>query len=133
MTIPQDIDDEARLVLAAQRGERSAFAGLVELYDRRLLYFTHRLLGNHATAMDVMQEVWLAAYRHLARLRDAQAFRTWIYRLAHDRAVTELRRQGKWKALQEPLAADAVDSTSEDHFFTSKRELRTWIEAHLHE
>lgn len=91
MTSTSESADERVLVLLARSGDREAFEKLVDLYDRRLVYFVTRILGNQDAAFDVMQQVWLTVYRKLRGLKSAEAFRVWIYRIAHDRAVSELR------------------------------------------
>lgn len=79
----------------ARQGDPQAFRRLVDLYDRRLLYFVRRILGETDGALDVMQSVWLTVHRKLCKLRSAAAFRVWVYRIAHDQAVSELRRKAR--------------------------------------
>ena len=43
------------MVLGAQQGNREAFSRLIDLYDRRLLYFVRRILGENDAALDVVQ------------------------------------------------------------------------------
>ncbi|MEX1229190.1 MAG: RNA polymerase sigma factor [Planctomycetaceae bacterium] len=85
--------EEANLVLLAQEGDAGAFRQLVELYDRRLLYFIRRLLNETEEAFDVLQEVWLRVHRSLHKLRSPRAFRVWIYRIAHAQVMSALRRK----------------------------------------
>jgi len=96
---------ERLLVLCAQAGDRTAFSALVELYDRRLLYFIRRMLGETSDALDVLQTVWLTVHRKLAGLRAPEAFRVWLYRVTHDQAITELRRRSRW-----PISVDQLES-----------------------
>ena len=84
--------EEVVLVLLAQQGDGEAFRTLVELYDRRLLYFIRRILDDTEEAFDVLQEVWLSVFRNLRKLQSPPAFRVWLYRIAHDQAVSALRR-----------------------------------------
>ena len=93
MTSAEQPDDEHDIVTRAQSGDDAAFRWLVDTYDRRLLYFVRRLLNDQDTAFDVLQTVWLNVYRRLRRLRSTGAFRVWLYRITHDAAVSELRRQ----------------------------------------
>src|SRR5262245_17927630 len=108
---------ERLMVLCAQEGNREAFSGLVDLYDRRLLYFIRRMLGDSDGALDVLQSVWLIVHRKLRKLKAPDAFRVWLYRIAHDQATTELRRKAKRPVpvdnfeLMQP-ADDANDDTS---------------------
>ena len=85
--------EEALLVLKAQQGDRAAFRALVEQYDRRLLYFVRRMLDDPDDAFDVLQRVWLEVFRKLPRLHAPQAFRVWLYRFAHDQAISWLRKK----------------------------------------
>ncbi|QDU40921.1 ECF RNA polymerase sigma factor SigW [Maioricimonas rarisocia] len=85
---------EERLTVAhAQTGDREAFCRLVDLYDRRLYYFIRRIVGDADEAYDVLQAVWLQVHRSLGQLASPAAFRVWLYRIAHTKSVTELRRR----------------------------------------
>ena len=84
---------EALTVSLAQRGDEGAFRRLVDLYDRRLLYFARRLLGSGADAPGVVQTVWLQVHRRLGKLASPRAFRVWIYRIAHAEVVNDFRRR----------------------------------------
>ncbi len=99
--------NERETVLLARKGDRAAFSWLVEAYDRRLLYFVRRILGKDDSAFDVLQAVWLTAHRKLPTLKSAEAFRVWVYRIAHDKAVSELR-----KKTRQPLLVENVDECS---------------------
>src|SRR6476659_8260300 len=94
---------ERLIVLCAQQGNRDAFSRLVDLYDRRLLYFIRRILGESDCALDVLQSVWLIVHRKLGKLKAPDAFRVWVYRIAHDQAISELRRKSR-----RPVPIDTV-------------------------
>ncbi|MGQ0637340.1 MAG: RNA polymerase sigma factor [Planctomycetaceae bacterium] len=96
---------ERLTVLLTQQGNREAFSRLVDLYDRRLLYFIRRILGATDGDLDVLQSVWLNVHRKLRKLKSPDAFRVWLYRIAHDQAVAEIRKKGKW-----PVLVDDVES-----------------------
>lgn len=102
--------EEQLTVLLAQRGDQDAFRRLLDLYDARLLYFVRRILGEADGALDILQAVWLTVHRKLPTLRSADAFRVWVYRIAHDHAVAELRRKSRRPVLFE----DAPDGAPPD-------------------
>jgi RNA polymerase sigma-70 factor (ECF subfamily) len=84
---------ERVLLLRCQTGDHAAFAELIGRYQDRLGGYLRRLLGG-PDAADALQDVWLAVWRGLPRLRDPAAFTAWVFRLARDRAFRELRRRG---------------------------------------
>jgi RNA polymerase sigma-70 factor, ECF subfamily len=87
--------EESLLVAKAQSGDGQAFRRLVDAYDRRLWYFVRRMMDDDQRVADLLQEVWLSVFKSLHRLSSPSAFRVWLYRIAHDRAVSELRRIGR--------------------------------------
>ena len=97
---------EERLeVLLAQQGDADAFRRLVGRYERRLLYFILRFTDDAGHALDVLQEVWLSVFRLLPGLAAPEAFRVWLYKIAHGKVVEFLRREHRM-----PLSVDAGGS-----------------------
>ena len=80
------------IALRCRLGEPEAFAELVRELERPLLYYAAKLLGNEDVAFDVLQEVWLTAFRAIRRLEDPRTVRPWLYRITHDRAIDRIRR-----------------------------------------
>ena len=81
-------------MLRARGREPDAFRPLVARYDRRLLYYIGRILGRQADCEDVLQEVWIKVYLRINSLRAPEAFRVWLYKIAHDVAISHLRKRG---------------------------------------
>jgi RNA polymerase sigma-70 factor (ECF subfamily) len=80
------------------------------LYQERLTYYVHRLVQDWHQARDILQQVWLDVFRRLGKLQSPAAFRVWLYRIAHDRVVTFIRRQRIESNARELLAMDAVET-----------------------
>ncbi len=78
------------LVVAAQTGDRRAFADLVRRWQRRLLAHGWRLTGDDEAARDAVQAAWLEIARGLPRLRDERAFPAWAYRIVTRRCAREI-------------------------------------------
>lgn len=95
---------EELIVLRCQLRDSDAFRELVELMQGRLLYYVRRLVVDEATAYDVLQEVWIAVFRRIRRLREVKAFRSWIYRIAHDKAVSHIRHEISRTEVEEAFA-----------------------------
>jgi RNA polymerase sigma-70 factor (ECF subfamily) len=71
-------------VTAAQAGDDSAFAELVQRHDRAIYSFTLGLVRNTDDARDLVQEVWVRVARHLPQLREPARFTPWLYRIARN-------------------------------------------------
>ena len=93
MTDAADRLSERVLVLRCQAGDDAAFEQLVLRFTPRLRYFLRRMLGRADCIEDILQEVWLQVFRGLPSLVESGAFRTWLYRIARDRAYREYRRR----------------------------------------
>lgn len=87
--------DEANLVAAAKAGDEGAFAELVRLTHTSTYTMAYRLMGNEDDARDVVQDVYLRAFRSLKRFRGDARFSTWLYRITANSAATHLARRKK--------------------------------------
>lgn len=77
----------------------------MDRYHEGLGYYVRRLLGNAHLADDVLQDVWLTAFRRLPRLRNPRALPVWLYRIARNAALAELRGASGWaEQTEEPQA-----------------------------
>jgi len=92
------------LLLRCQIGDRDAFAELIERYQKPLRYFISRLLDDAQIAEDIFQETWLTVIRQIHTLRDADAFRTWLYRVARNKVYQQLRTKNRFSPLDENTA-----------------------------
>lgn len=102
-----DID----LMLAVQAGEEGAFRALVDRHRNAIVNLTYRYLGNRADAEDLSQEVFLKVYRARARYRPEAKFTTWLYRVAVNASLNEVRnRKNRPTHAAVPLQAAGGDS-----------------------
>ena len=84
---------ERVLVLRCQAGDESAFMEVVEIYHARLHSYLRTLLMSADRVEDALQEVWFDVFRSIPKLADPSAFPAWVYRIAHNRAMRELRKR----------------------------------------
>jgi RNA polymerase sigma-70 factor (ECF subfamily) len=120
------MDDAARrvrdewIVLRCQLGEPEAFADLVRETERPLLYYVTKLLKDENQAFDVLQELWVVAFRKIRRIKDPRSVRAWLYRIAHGLTIDRVRRKGardraeKARAESSPEAGEAPSFGAED-------------------
>jgi RNA polymerase sigma-70 factor (ECF subfamily) len=85
--------DEISLVQAAKGGDVAAFETLVRLYDQKVFRIARHITQNHEDAEDVAQEVFLKAFRGLARFQGKSRFSTWLYRIAVNESLMKLRQR----------------------------------------
>lgn len=99
--------------MRAQAGDKAAFGELVQRYERRLLYYIRRILGGQGQALDVLQEVWIRVFLKIGTLRSPEAFRVWLYKIAHDITVSHLRRKRHDLVSIETAELPAIDGGNE--------------------
>ena len=87
------IDEDEALIAAALNGSAFAWEKLVKRYESKMYNYGLRLMGNRSDAMDLLQEVFLGVYRNLHRFRGDAKFSTWIFRIAHNKAIDLNRRK----------------------------------------
>ena len=84
---------ERELVTAAQRGDRTAFAGLVEMHQRRAYAIARAIVYVHEDAEDAVQEAFLRAYQALGKFRPEEPFGAWLSRIVANAALDITRRK----------------------------------------
>ncbi len=98
-------DDQ--LVALFRAGDDDAFAAIHDRYRQRVLAYTRRMIPGEAE--DVTQDVFLRAYRALRTDERQISLRAWLYRIAHNRCIDELRRPAPAPAEQIEVATSERD------------------------
>ena len=98
------------LVISASRGLEGGFEELVRRYQRPISAYVYRMVGNHESALDLTQEIFIKVYGSLSRYRPEFKFSTWIYKIAHNAAIDHLRRNvGRERSLINGTESDNYD------------------------
>jgi RNA polymerase sigma-70 factor (ECF subfamily) len=86
--------EDDRLLLRVASGDQAALAKIIDRHGRGLRLFAIRLLGSAGDAEDIVQDVFVAAWKHAGRF-DPQKGRasTWLYRIAANRCIDHRRRR----------------------------------------
>jgi RNA polymerase sigma-70 factor, ECF subfamily len=93
------------LVVEALAGDRDAFGALVHRHQRGLVNYVFRLVGSRDLATDLAQEVFLKVFVSLDSFDPRYRFTTWLYRIASNAAIDQLRRkQPRTLSLSQPAA-----------------------------
>lgn len=86
---------DAELVSAAISDGESGFEELVRRYQRPIVSYVFRMLGDYEAALDVTQEVFIKVFNSLDRYSSEYKFSTWLYRIAHNAAIDHMRRNSQ--------------------------------------
>jgi len=87
----------------------AAFESLVEKHRDSVYGFALRMTRSETEAMEIVQESFLSAYRHLGRLRNETDFRAWLHQTAASHALHRLRLVGRAPVADEMLTTPAFD------------------------
>jgi RNA polymerase sigma-70 factor, ECF subfamily len=99
-----DMTDEA-LAALVQGNNYEALGVLMDRYQAKLLRYGKRFLAHDANIVDVVQDVFVKAYENIQSFDASRKFSPWIYRIAHNAFVSEIRRKKR-----EPLAYLNLDT-----------------------
>ena len=99
--MPVPLDDR-ELVAAAQGGDRDALDRLLRHHYDRIHAVCRRITGNEADAADAAQEAMILVVRGLAKFDGRATFATWVYRIATNASLDELRRRRRRPLLSGP-------------------------------
>jgi RNA polymerase sigma-70 factor (ECF subfamily) len=107
---PYLADPDVQLMLEFQNGGKSAFEALMQNYYSRVLNFIYRFVGSKESAEDLTQEVFLRVYKYGPRYKPKSKFQTWLYTIAKNISLNELRRNRDFTAsVDEPATTGNED------------------------
>ena len=120
--MPVATDPDAALMLRVKRGDRAAFEELVARYQQPVLNFILRTLPDSAEAEDLAQGVFVQVWKSAARYEPAAKFSTWLFTIARNLCLNELRRRSRHPAdsLDAPARSDSDEPRG--HGIEDKRE-----------
>jgi len=93
-----DLDPDAALMLRVKRGDRRAFEELVDKYKRPVTNAIYRTVGDATEAEDLAQNVFVQVYKSAHRYRASAKFSTWLFTIARNLCLNEIRRRSRHRA-----------------------------------
>jgi RNA polymerase sigma-70 factor (ECF subfamily) len=81
------------LIPLVLKGDQQAYKVLVDRYQAYIFTLAFRLMQSREDAEEVAQDVFVKAYRSLADFKGGSKFSTWLYTIAHNTAITYLRKK----------------------------------------
>lgn len=86
------IEDD-KLVADALSGNESSYQKLVDKYDRPIFFHIRKMIREHEMVEDLVQEVFIKAFKNLDTYSNEYAFSTWLYRIATNHTIDYLRKK----------------------------------------
>jgi RNA polymerase sigma-70 factor, ECF subfamily len=105
--MPGPPDPDAALMLRVKRGDRDAFVTLVERHRQAVFNLVARILRDETEAEDVAQNVFIQVHRSAARYQPSAKFTTWLFTIARNLCLNEIRRRARHPADSIDAAPDA--------------------------
>jgi RNA polymerase sigma-70 factor (ECF subfamily) len=106
-------ESEQLPVAEAKAGNTAAWDVLFRRYQLPLYVYVFELVHDEQTSLDVVQETFIRAVRHLAELRDDDKFGSWLFGIAHQKCRQRWRKQHREAAASDELSA-ALPEFTED-------------------
>ncbi|MBU6411132.1 MAG: RNA polymerase sigma factor [Verrucomicrobia bacterium] len=100
----------------ARAGEAAAWDVLFRRHQMPLYVYVFELVRHEQTSLDIVQETFIAAARHIGSLRDDAKFGGWLFGIAHQKCVQRWRRHGREEILLDeiPEAPDEFERGPDD-------------------
>jgi len=129
----ESIDTDGRLMERIAAGDTGACRIVAVHYLSPVVALATRMLGDQAAAEDVAQEAFVRLWRQAGRWRPEARIGTWLYRVAHNLCLDQLRRRGRLRTdpgEQATEAAEAVpDPAGDPTLALDERETTSLLEA----
>jgi len=108
----------------ARAGEPAAWDVLFHRYQLPLYVYVFELVHDEQASLDLVQETFIAAVRHIGSLRDDGKFGSWLFGIAHQKCIQRWRKQGREEVLLDeiPDALDEFQSSPDDLLIRQEQE-----------
>lgn len=130
--------DEKKLIQKAKAGDNKAFEELIEEHFKKIYNIAYRMTGNPDDASDMTQEVMIKLFRNIGSFKGDSKFSTWVYRVATNTCLDELKKQkrhshtslnAEFDTGEGELTYDVEDTAPTPEEATEKKELRHTVAA----
>ncbi|MGO9000572.1 MAG: RNA polymerase sigma factor [Limisphaerales bacterium] len=111
-------------VLQAKAGEPEAWDILFQRYQLPLYAYVFELVHDEQTSLDLVQETFIAAVRHIGGLRDDAKFGSWLFGIAHQKCLQRWRKQNRDEMLRDKIAGvpDEFEAGPDDLLIRQEQE-----------
>lgn len=113
---------DRELLEAIARGDQGAFQRLYARHSVRIFRFLMRLVQNKATAEEFVNEVFMEIWQHAGRYEGRSSPTTWMMAIAHNKAVSGLRKRRETTGVDEAAMAEVPDLDDDPEETTQKQD-----------
>src|SRR3989442_8030108 len=106
----------------ARAGEPDAWDTLFRRYQLPLYVYVFELVHDEQTSLDVVQETFINAARHINGLRDDEKFGGWLFGIAHQKCIQRWRKQSREELLRDEIAAEPDEFENDPSELLIRRE-----------
>jgi len=106
--MPVSLDPDAALMLRVKQGDTDAFTALVEKYKQPVMNLAFRTLRDATEAEDLAQNTFVQAWKSSKRYEPSAKFSTWLFTIARNLCLNEIRRRSRHPA-------ESLDQTRDDN------------------
>ena len=108
----------------ARAGEPAAWDALFHRYQLPLYVYVFELVHDEQASLDIVQETFITAVRHVGGLRDDAKFGSWLFGIAHQKCAQRWRKQNREEILREDIAEvpDEFESSPDDLLIRQEQE-----------
>ena len=105
--MPEIQDPDVELMLQVQQGDLVAFESLVDRYKQPIFNMIYRMLRDADEAEDIAQKVFIQVYKASDRYKPTAQFSTWVFTIARNLTLNEIRRRSRKPNM------DSIDAAAE--------------------
>jgi len=104
-----DVHEIKYRIERVKEGDREAFGPLVDMHKDMIYTVCLRMLNSEADAEEAAQDVFVKAFRSIASFQAKSKFSTWLYRIAYNHCISEIRKKVKMIDLVDDVPEGEVD------------------------
>lgn len=122
---------DEQLVVAVRERDKELYGELIRRYQTKLSHYLRKFIRNTQELEDVLQEVFIKAYRNLFDFDVAKRFSSWIYRICRNEAFNHIKKHSKDPLLLDEQEWEVIDEKIDLGNFADRNILKKDIESGL--